>query len=197
MHMLLLQLCSLIPQHTQGLFSLICCTKSSFCTACMFLYSRCSKGDGVCLTCVSVFVSAAFLFAFLSAFVRLCLFVPICVEGTQSTPSICNRHSKAHNVYSLACIFGCPTLSHIHSSSTLTLRRSVGREQACRSIVTHAESSKVVIEKSTVPVRTASSLYKILRANARSANIDFAVLSNPEFLAEGKAAGIFGTFQQK
>lgn len=60
--------------------------------------------------------------------------------------------------------------------------------------MTHAESSKVVIEKSTVPVRTASSLYKILRANARSANIDFAVLSNPEFLAEGKAAGIFGTF---
>jgi UDPglucose 6-dehydrogenase len=43
-----------------------------------------------------------------------------------------------------------------------------------------------VIEKSTVPARTAETLARILQANCRD-GISFEILSNPEFLAEGTA----------
>jgi len=49
---------------------------------------------------------------------------------------------------------------------------------------------KIVVEKSTVPVRTAETLRRVLNANANSERdgcAAFAVLSNPEFLAEGTA----------
>jgi len=45
----------------------------------------------------------------------------------------------------------------------------------------------IVVEKSTVPVRTAETLRKVLSANGGAAGPDYAVLSNPEFLAEGTA----------
>jgi UDPglucose 6-dehydrogenase len=44
---------------------------------------------------------------------------------------------------------------------------------------------KIVVEKSTIPVRTAEALSTILEANSLSGK--FQVLSNPEFLAEGTA----------
>ena len=47
-----------------------------------------------------------------------------------------------------------------------------------------ASSSKIVIEKSTVPCRTAESMRIILESNS---SIQFTILSNPEFLAEGTA----------
>ncbi len=59
-------------------------------------------------------------------------------------------------------------------------------ESAMRRIATVATSSKVIVEKSTVPCRTAESMRKILAANANT-NVHFEVLSNPEFLAEGTA----------
>ncbi|KAI9209152.1 UDP-glucose/GDP-mannose dehydrogenase family, NAD binding domain-containing protein [Polychytrium aggregatum] len=59
-------------------------------------------------------------------------------------------------------------------------------EAATRRIAKVATSSKIVIEKSTVPCRTAESMRKILDANSR-ADINFQILSNPEFLAEGTA----------
>ena len=49
----------------------------------------------------------------------------------------------------------------------------------------HAESNKIVIEKSTLPVRAAEAMHRILHSNAKGLNFD--VLSNPEFLAEGTA----------
>ena len=58
-------------------------------------------------------------------------------------------------------------------------------ELAARTIAAVAEGPKIVVEKSTVPVRTADALRTILRAN--STNGTFQVLSNPEFLAEGTA----------
>jgi len=45
---------------------------------------------------------------------------------------------------------------------------------------------KIVVEKSTVPVRAAESIANILAHNSKSGN-SFQVLSNPEFLAEGSA----------
>ena len=57
-------------------------------------------------------------------------------------------------------------------------------EATARNIAQWAESDKIVIEKSTLPVRTAASMEAIL--NAHDAH-RFTVLSNPEFLAEGSA----------
>lgn len=59
-------------------------------------------------------------------------------------------------------------------------------ELATRRIAATATSSKIVVEKSTVPCRTAESMRTILEANSKP-NARFDILSNPEFLAEGTA----------
>jgi UDPglucose 6-dehydrogenase len=58
-------------------------------------------------------------------------------------------------------------------------------EKTARQILQYAQSSKIVIEKSTLPVRTAQAMENIL--NSSNNAISFDVLSNPEFLAEGTA----------
>jgi UDPglucose 6-dehydrogenase len=58
-------------------------------------------------------------------------------------------------------------------------------EKTARQILQFSNSSKIVIEKSTLPVRTALAMERIL--NCRDNGICFDVLSNPEFLAEGTA----------
>ena len=58
-------------------------------------------------------------------------------------------------------------------------------EKAARQILEHSESSKIVIEKSTLPVKTAESMERILQKSNNG--IRFDILSNPEFLAEGTA----------
>ena len=58
-------------------------------------------------------------------------------------------------------------------------------EECARDIAKYSKSDKIVIEKSTLPVRTAEKIKEILQEN--SINIHFEILSNPEFLAEGTA----------
>ena len=58
-------------------------------------------------------------------------------------------------------------------------------ELCARKIAEVAKSDKIVVEKSTIPVRTAQSIKAIL--DETSNGIKFDVLSNPEFLAEGTA----------
>jgi UDPglucose 6-dehydrogenase len=58
-------------------------------------------------------------------------------------------------------------------------------EKTARQIRDCARSPKVVVEKSTLPVRTSLAMERILTNN--SDKIYFDVLSNPEFLAEGTA----------
>ena len=58
-------------------------------------------------------------------------------------------------------------------------------EACARDIAKYSKSDKIVIEKSTLPVRTAEKIKKILEEN--STGINFEILSNPEFLAEGTA----------
>lgn len=58
-------------------------------------------------------------------------------------------------------------------------------ESCARRIAEVATTDKIVVEKSTLPVRTAHSIKTILGAYATKAR--FQVLSNPEFLAEGTA----------
>ncbi|HOG18687.1 MAG TPA: nucleotide sugar dehydrogenase [Syntrophales bacterium] len=59
-------------------------------------------------------------------------------------------------------------------------------EKTARQILEHAESPKIVIEKSTLPVRTALAMEQIFNGAAKN-GARFEVLSNPEFLAEGSA----------
>lgn len=58
-------------------------------------------------------------------------------------------------------------------------------EASARAIRAFADGPKIVVEKSTVPVRTAEAMDRIL--NDGSGARRFEVLSNPEFLAEGTA----------
>src|SRR3954468_20148411 len=58
-------------------------------------------------------------------------------------------------------------------------------ELCARRIAAVSNGNKIVVEKSTLPVRTAESLKRVLHANANGHK--FEILSNPEFLAEGTA----------
>jgi len=58
-------------------------------------------------------------------------------------------------------------------------------ESVARSIAEHADRGKIIVEKSTIPVKTADAITSILSSNTRG--LKFQVLSNPEFLAEGTA----------
>ena len=58
-------------------------------------------------------------------------------------------------------------------------------ELAARNIAKVCTSNKIIVEKSTVPVKTAEALRRVLQANDKG--IEYEVLSNPEFLAEGTA----------
>lgn len=58
-------------------------------------------------------------------------------------------------------------------------------EKTARDILRVSESDKIIVEKSTLPVRTASAMERILNSNDKG--IHFEVVSNPEFLAEGTA----------
>ncbi|WVZ24133.1 hypothetical protein V8G54_002677 [Vigna mungo] len=58
-------------------------------------------------------------------------------------------------------------------------------ESAARMIADVSKSDKIVVEKSTVPVKTAEAIERILTHNNKG--INFTILSNPEFLAEGTA----------
>ena len=58
-------------------------------------------------------------------------------------------------------------------------------ESVARTIAEHANGPKIIVEKSTIPVKTAETIKDILSANAHGHK--FEVLSNPEFLAEGTA----------
>ncbi len=58
-------------------------------------------------------------------------------------------------------------------------------EKTARTIVEASRGNKIVVEKSTLPVRTAHAMERILNSNGKG--IHFEVVSNPEFLSEGTA----------
>jgi UDPglucose 6-dehydrogenase len=78
------------------------------------------------------------------------------------------------------------------NTPTKTFGQGAGRaadlqywEKTARKILAYSKDSKVVVEKSTLPVRTASAMERILNENSKG--MRFEVVSNPEFLAEGTA----------
>ncbi len=85
------------------------------------------------------------------------------------------------------------------SVNTPTKQRGLGAGQAsdlrwieasARQVAATARGHTIVVEKSTLPVRTAETIQEILAGasgNGNGAAQSFSVLSNPEFLAEGTA----------
>jgi len=78
------------------------------------------------------------------------------------------------------------------NTPTKTFGQGAGRaadlqywEKTARLILSHSHTSKIIVEKSTLPVRTAQAMAHILNTNSNGLHFD--VLSNPEFLAEGSA----------
>jgi len=64
-------------------------------------------------------------------------------------------------------------------------------DNVARMIANEARTSKLVIEKSTVPAQTGQELKKVLAVYSRNGEVRFRVASNPEFLREGTAVGDF------
>ncbi|HNV57535.1 MAG TPA: nucleotide sugar dehydrogenase [Smithellaceae bacterium] len=58
-------------------------------------------------------------------------------------------------------------------------------EKTARQILENSKTPKIVIEKSTLPIKTAQAMERILSSGKK--NVTFDVLSNPEFMAEGTA----------
>ena len=79
---------------------------------------------------------------------------------------------------------GTPTKSHGIGAGRAADLRYI--ESAARLIAEVSEGNKIIVEKSTIPVKTATAIQAILAANSTT-NATFQVLSNPEFLAEGTA----------
>ena len=83
------------------------------------------------------------------------------------------------------------------SVNTPTKNRGIGAgkasdlrwiESSARDIAKYAKGRTIVVEKSTLPVKTAETIKKILYSSKNNQkNCDFEILSNPEFLAEGSA----------
>ena len=59
-------------------------------------------------------------------------------------------------------------------------------EACAKQIAKVAKTDKIVVEKSTLPVRTAEKIKEILEKHGKD-DVHFEILSNPEFLAEGTA----------
>jgi len=80
------------------------------------------------------------------------------------------------------------------NTPTKTFGQGAGRaadlqywEKTARQILENSTSPKIVVEKSTLPVRTAEAMERILNSDGGCGCAHFDVLSNPEFLAEGTA----------
>jgi UDPglucose 6-dehydrogenase len=63
-------------------------------------------------------------------------------------------------------------------------------EGVSRTIAENLDDYKVIVEKSTVPVRTSTWIKRTIKLN-KKADVDFDVASNPEFLREGSAVHDF------
>jgi UDPglucose 6-dehydrogenase len=90
---------------------------------------------------------------------------------------------------SLVIFVAVPTPPHEDGSTDLTYV-----DEVARTIGEHLDGYKVVVTKSTVPVRTADRVKRLIeeaRAAAGRERFRFSVASNPEFLREGSAVEDF------
>lgn len=122
---------------------------------------------------------------------HLPVFEPGLLEVVQETRGLNLHFSTAvdANIRDADIIFICvntPTKNYGVGAGKAADLRYV--ELCARQIARVAEGDKIIVEKSTLPVRTAESIKTILdAATAATGKAKFQVLSNPEFLAEGTA----------
>lgn len=91
-------------------------------------------------------------------------------------------NSVAEGVAQSEIIFICVPTPPLHDGGVdLSFIESVARE-----IATHLTAYRIVVEKSTVPVKTGEKVAETIRRYSRT-KVDFDVVSNPEFLREGFA----------
>jgi len=106
--------------------------------------------------------------------------------------------SRGRNLFFSTDVAGCINEAEIVFIAVDTNTKNYGTGAGCsydltsteavtRKIASVATTSKIVVEKSTVPVRTAEKIRAILESNKQRPNMHFRVVSNPEFLAEGQA----------
>lgn len=88
-------------------------------------------------------------------------------------------------VNSSEAVFICVGTPFDEQSGALTM---IYVEQVARGIAKYIDKSKfmVIVDKSTVPVQTASKVEETIKRYSKD-NVRFAVVSNPEFLQEGRA----------
>lgn len=117
--------------------------------------------------------------------------LPIYEPGLQEVVESCRGRNLFFSTDIDAAIFEADMIFVSVNTPTKTTGMGAGRaanikncELCARKIAEIATSDKIVVEKSTVPVRTAESMKRVL---ASASPHNFQVLSNPEFLAEGTA----------
>ncbi len=136
---------------------------------------------------VVVDVNAARIAAWNSADFRLPIYEPGLVDVV--------REVRGRNLFFstdiASAVKACDIVFVGVNTPTKMFGRGAGRasdlqywEATAREIKRFAEGDKIVVEKSTLPVRTAAAMEAILNDHAEHR---FTVLSNPEFLAEGTA----------
>jgi len=106
------------------------------------------------------------------------------------------QQARGRNLFFSTDIPGCIREADIIFVSVNTPTKTFGEgagkaadlqfwEKTARSILRASEHDKIIVEKSTLPVRTAKAMERILNNSGKQ--VTFEVLSNPEFLAEGTA----------
>lgn len=106
------------------------------------------------------------------------------------------KRTRGRNLFFSTDIFGGISEADIIFVSVNTPTKTFGAgagkaadlqywEKTARDIIEHSSHDKIVVEKSTLPVRTAAAMQRILQSNTKGLN--FEVISNPEFMAEGTA----------
>lgn len=117
--------------------------------------------------------------------------LPIYEPGLQEVVASCRGKNLFFTTDVAAAIRECDIIFVGVNTPTKTFGAGAGYasnlqywEAAARTILKEANGDKIVVEKSTLPVRTADSMAAVLHTHRE---YTFTVLSNPEFLAEGSA----------
>ncbi len=118
--------------------------------------------------------------------------LPIYEPGLQEVVSACLGRNLFFSTDVDSAIAAADMIFVSVNTPTKTFGQGAGRaadlqywEKTARQILANSKSDKIVVEKSTLPVRTAAAMQRIL--DSGGGDVKFEVLSNPEFLAEGTA----------
>lgn len=117
--------------------------------------------------------------------------LPVYEPGLDEVVRACRGKNLFFSTDVAAAIRACDTIFVGVNTPTKTFGEGAGYasdlqywEAAARTIAAEANGDKIVVEKSTLPVRTADAMAAVLHTHPEHT---FTVLSNPEFLAEGSA----------